>query len=57
VNDVALRQFGERVEGLSNLLLSDAKLVEALQVQPKFGAGAEEMGKSKSGVTGDGRFV
>jgi hypothetical protein len=34
--------------------LGHAEIVNALQIEPKFGRCAEEMGEAKSGVSGDG---
>jgi hypothetical protein len=31
-----------------------AEIVNALQIEPKFGRRAEEMGEPKSGISGDG---
>src|ERR1035438_1229759 len=43
---------GKCMDGLSRSLLGQAQLVEALQIKPELGAGAEEMGQAKSGVAG-----
>lgn len=34
---------GKGLDGFSGFLLGDAQIVEALQIDPKFGTGAEEM--------------
>jgi len=34
--------------------LSETQFVQVLKIEPKFGAGAKEMGKTQSGVTGNG---
>src|ERR1039458_10206914 len=39
---------------LSGLLSREADFVEALQVEPELGAGAEEVGEAESCVAGDG---
>src|SRR5208337_4540835 len=44
---------GQGLDGLSGLLLSDAQIVEALQIDPEFGAGAEEMRQAQCGVGRD----
>lgn len=40
--------------GVSSLLLRNAQVVKALQVEPELRAGAEEVGKPQSGIPGNG---
>ena len=44
----------QTVDGLAGLFLRQAQVVKALQIEPEFGAGAEEMRQAQSGVAGDG---
>jgi hypothetical protein len=47
-------QFGQRTDGLPRSLLSQPDFIEALQVQPEFRTGAEEMSETQGGVASDG---
>ena len=47
-------QRRQSVDRLSHLLLRNAQVVQALQVEPKLGRRPEEMCESKSCITGDG---
>jgi hypothetical protein len=46
-------QCRQSVNRLSHLLLRQAQLIEALQIEPKLGSRPEKMGESKSGITSD----
>ena len=45
---------GQGLHRLARLLLRDANLIEALQVQPELRRGAAEMRQAQGGVAGDG---
>jgi hypothetical protein len=47
-------QSGQRLNGLSSLLLGDPQVVKALEIQPELRAGSEEMSEAQSGIAGDG---
>src|SRR5271166_5125426 len=53
-NVLAAFEFGKALDGFPDLLLGEAQLVEVLQIQPEFRAGAEEMGQAESGIASDG---
>lgn len=44
---------GKGLDGFSGFLLGDAQIVEALQIDPEFGAGAEEMRQAQRRVGRD----
>src|SRR5580692_8059212 len=44
---------GKRADGLSRLLLRETDFIKALQIEPEFRAGAEEMSKTQGCITGD----
>jgi len=44
---------GEGLDGFSGLLLGEAQIVEALQIDPELGAGAEEMRQAQRRVGRD----
>src|SRR2546425_521316 len=43
-------QPGKRLDGFSGLLLGEAQVVEALEIEPKLRARAKEMSEAQSGV-------
>src|SRR5208282_2660937 len=54
MNGFAAFQFGEGLDGFPGLLFGEAEVVEALEVQPKLRAGAEEMSEAQGRIAGDG---
>ena len=44
---------GKSLDNCSGFLLGDAQIVEALQIDPEFGTGAEEMRQAQRRVGGD----
>src|SRR5262245_17917717 len=44
----------QRLDSLDRPLLGEPQLVEALQVEPKFGTRAEEMAEAQGGIAGNG---
>jgi len=44
---------GKCLDGFSNFLLSDAQIVNTLQIDPEFGAGAEKMRQAQGRVGRD----
>jgi hypothetical protein len=44
----------QRPNGFAGLLFGEADLIKALQIQPEFRGGAEEMGKAQGCIAGDG---
>ena len=44
---------GEGLNGFSGFLLGDTQVIQALQVDPEFGAGAEEMSQAQRRVRRD----
>jgi len=50
-------QRGKALDGLSRFLLSEAQLVQTLQIEPEFRAGAKEMGEAQRCIAGNGTFT
>src|SRR5713226_6014824 len=48
---------GQSLDSLSRSLLGQAQLVEALQVEPEFGAGAEEVAEAQGGIASNGALA
>jgi hypothetical protein len=54
VEEFAAFQLGQGFDRFASFLLGKAQVIEILQIEPKLGAGAEEVGEAQGSVTRDG---
>lgn len=54
VNGIAAFEFWQFPDGFTGPLLSEAQVINALQVQPELGASTEEMSETQCSVARDG---